>query len=123
MFLSSFRSRLMSAAPCIRDQVWSISKYFMGQLNAIVKAPNQKVSFLNNVSMTFPMAIDGMGHSSVNLFASSFILDIFIYFFQMPSNLSCQLSLSDLNSKPKNKHILSHRSSKVDVFTNPEWYV
>lgn len=30
--------RLVAAAPCIREQFWSLSKYVLGQLNAILKA-------------------------------------------------------------------------------------
>lgn len=40
----------MSAAPCIRDQMWSMSKYVMGQLNSIVKAPNNQ-----KVTLTFSL--------------------------------------------------------------------
>lgn len=41
-------------------------------------------------------------------------------FSQINANISCQLGLNDYSGKPSNKHVLTHRSSKVDVFANRE---
>lgn len=38
----------------------------------------------------------------------------------MSANISCQIAHSDYNGKQSNKHVLSHRSSKVDVFINTD---
>lgn len=34
------------------------------------------------------------------------------------NNISCQLGLNDYSGKSTNTHVLSHRSSKVDLFAN-----
>lgn len=34
--------RLVAAAPCIREQFWSLSKYVLSQLNSILKARSQQ---------------------------------------------------------------------------------
>lgn len=34
--------RLVAAAPCIREQFWSLSKYVLSQLNSILKARGQQ---------------------------------------------------------------------------------
>lgn len=43
-----------------------------------------------------------------------------VLFLQINANITCQLGLNDYSGKPSNKHVLNHRSSKVDVFANKE---
>lgn len=71
--------RLIAAAPCIREQFWSLSKYVLGQLNVIIKARGRPIS----------------------------------------DNSAYQISI-DFNTKQNAKHVLSHRSSKIDVFHNSQ---
>ncbi|XP_055314196.1 1-acylglycerol-3-phosphate O-acyltransferase Pnpla3-like isoform X2 [Sitodiplosis mosellana] len=74
-FVCATLTKLVAAAPCIREQFWSLSKYVLSQLNAILKA---------------------RGHPKI----------------------SGNLVSIDLANKQKAKHILAHRSSKIDVFHN-----
>lgn len=69
--------RLIAAAPCIREQFWSLSKYVLGQLNVIIKSRGR----------------------------------------QMSDNSAYKISRS-INNKQNPKHVLSHCSSKIDVFHN-----
>lgn len=58
-----FHFRLVSAAPCIREQFWSLSKYVLSQLNAILKARNQNVRIIHKITsytifLTFQFILD-----------------------------------------------------------------
>lgn len=76
-FILYVSHRLIAAAPCIREQFWSLSKYVLGQLNVIIKSRGR----------------------------------------QMSDNSAYKIS-RNINNKQNPKHVLSHCSSKIDVFHN-----